>query len=189
MTNNAARYWTWTTPELKAYLGIGARHPRSPYLEGKDFSPDILSLVTPKQLVDSETHAGFIPVRMGEDGKYQTSRAVDKMLGGIPRRIIRQAEDHIRQYDRTSDLVKTYHTYRRMVILPLVTLDDIAEALHLSDGKALIKRLDRFVWAVDRYLHAVATGWPEGTDLEAEYEAIDQGNDRESPARIEGASQ
>lgn len=162
MNPNAARFWTWEIHELKAYLGIGQGQV-SHYHKGKDFSPNILAQVQPKQLVETETHDGVIPVKMDGAGYHEMARSVMGMLGGIPRRIICQAEDHIQQL--RPELVSTYHTYIRMKALPYVTNQMIAEAVGLEYDTALWKRLIAFVGAVDQYLDAVAKGWPEGCDV------------------------
>lgn len=169
MNPNAAKYWTWTILELKAYLGIGQGQV-SHYHRGKDFSPNILSQVQPKQLVETETHDGAIPVKMDGAGYHEIARPVLNMLGGIPRRIIAQAEDHIRQL--RPELVKTYHTYIAMKAQPFTTKEQIAHACGLANDSVLDKRLERFVWGVDRYLDAVAKGWPEGIDV---YEGLQSG--------------
>lgn len=163
MNTTAARFWDWTPKELDRFLGIGKDNPVSFYLAGKDFSPDILSMVQPKQLVNTETHDGVIPVNMGEDGKHVLARSVEKMLGGIPRRIFVQAEQHIQQL--RPELVSTYRTYCRMKAMPFMTMEHIAQTLGLADDSALYRRLNAFRSGVNAYLHYVAIGWPEGSDV------------------------
>jgi|GEM_PF-5435188 len=124
-TNNEARFWILepekVIPEMENFFGI-RRGQRSRYLQRKDFLPDTLSHMQPKQLVDTATHSGFIPIRMGEDGKRLIARDVEKMLGGVAWRFMHQAVEHLGQV--APDAYKTLHAV--MARLPLVTNEMIA---------------------------------------------------------------
>lgn len=161
MNPNATRYWTWTTRELEDYFGI-RQGGRSYFLDGRDFQPEILGVVQPKQLVDTQTHPGtWVPVRMGEDGKRLLSRGVEKMIGGIPHYVMKQAVEHIEQL--RPEISRTL--YRVMKRMPFETNEIIADRLGLENVSALYKRLSRAMWAVSRYLDCVAERWPEGSSV------------------------
>ena len=153
---NEARYWTLTFAELEIYFGI-RRGGRSHYLAGKDFRPDILAQVQPKQLVDTETHPGFVPVKMGEDGRRVINKTVEKMLGGIPYEVMRKALTALDQADR--DVYGSFMAVQRRS--PLTTMDDVAASRNIGIA-TLYRHLRHALDFVSWYLDNEAEGWPEG---------------------------
>lgn len=161
MASNAAdkRFWIWTFAELEVYFGI-RRGGTSHYLKRRDFHPEILGVVQPKQLVETETHPGFIPVKMGEDGKRPITRTVEKMLGGIPWEAMSKACKSLEGAD--ADVYRTFMAVQRRS--PLDTIQDVAD--RLSIGRASVYRhLREALDYVDWYLDSESAGWPEGTKV------------------------
>jgi hypothetical protein len=163
MANNAAdkRFWTWTFAELEVYFGI-RRGGTSHYLKRKDFHPEILGVVNPKQLVDTATHAGFVPIRMGEDGKRVINRQVEKMLGGIPHGVMDKAVHALEQSDRQNltDYHKSFMAVQRRS--PLDTMATVAERRNI-DVRTLYRHLRHALDYISWYLDAESEGWKEGT--------------------------
>lgn len=163
MANNAApRFILLPYEEMKgdleAYYGLRSGQ-RSHYVRRENFRPDVLSFVQPKQLVDTETHPGFVPVKMGEDGRRVMSRSVEKMLGGIDYRYMHEAVEHMGQ-------VKP-HLYRTLKALtnrmPGVTNQMIAERLGYEDPGTISDHINAITETVYDYLAWVADRWPTGS--------------------------
>ena len=160
MANNAdKRYWTWTFAELEVYFGV-RRGGASYYLKGQDFQPEILGLVQPKQLVETQTHPGFIPVKMGEDGKRPITLTVEKMLGGIPHAVMRKAVLALEGKDR--DIYRIFMAAQRRS--PLDTMDMVAEAQGVGIA-TLYRRLIKALGFIDWYLEMESAGWPDGAQV------------------------
>lgn len=160
MAENAdKRYWTWTFAELEVYFGV-RRGGTSYYLKRKDFQPEMLGIVNPKQLVDTATHAGFVPIRMGEDGKRVISRQVEKMLGGIPWAVMEKAMKGLEGAD--ADVYRTFMAVQRRS--PLDTMGAIAER-RCIDKATVYRQLRKALDYVDWYLDAESEGWVDGTQV------------------------
>lgn len=161
MASNAAdkRFWTWTFAELEVYFGI-RRGGTSYYLKRKDFQPEILGVVNPKQLVETETHPGFIPVKMGEDGKRPITRTVEKMLGGIPWEAMSKACKALEGAD--ADVYRTFMAVQRRS--PLDTLEGIAKRRNIGIA-TLYRHLRHALDFVSWYLDMESEGWPEGAEV------------------------
>lgn len=164
MANNAdKRFWTWTFAELELYFGV-RRGGTSYYLKRKDFQPEMLGIVNPKQLVDTATHAGFVPIRMGEDGKRVIAHQVEKMLGGIPWAVMDKAVKGLEQADREqkTEVYRTFMAVQRRS--PLDTLDGIAGRLNIGVA-TLYRHLRSALDFVSWYLDNESEGWPEGAEV------------------------
>jgi hypothetical protein len=164
MASNAEkRFWTWTFAELEVYFGI-RRGGVSHYLKRREFSPEILGRVQPKQLVETATHPGFVPVKMGEDGKRPITREVEQACGSIPWAAMDKAVKALEAADRehAEEAYRTFMAVQRRSYTD--TLEGIASRLDI--GIATLYRHLR--WAldfVDWYLGKEAAGWPEGTEV------------------------
>lgn len=146
MNRNTLRYITWTKDDLKEYFGI-PRGIRSQYLKRKDFRPGVLAEVKPKQLHETESHSGFIPVKM-EGGVYAQRKDVIAMLEiAIPYDVMDRAMDYLKAHDwaawRAMDV--------RMKRAPLDTAEMIAGKIFLSVS-GLYKQTDRGIDLVSQYL-------------------------------------
>jgi hypothetical protein len=165
MANNAAekRFWTWTFAELEVYFGI-RRGGTSYYLKRRDFHPEILGVVNPKQLVETQNHPGFVPVVMGEDGKRPITRTVERMLGGIPWMVMDKAVKALDASDkeRGGEVYRTFMAVQRRS--PLDTLDGIAKRLDIGVA-TLYRHLRHALDFVDWYLDKERAGWPEGAEV------------------------
>lgn len=157
------RFWTWTFAELEVYFGIrrgGTPH----YLKRKDFHPEILGVVNPKQLVDTATHPGFVPVRMGEDGKRVIARDVERMLGGIPWAVMDKAVRGL----EGADSEHGGHVYRTFMAVqhrtPMDTLEGIAKRRNIGIA-TLYRHLRHALDFVSWYLDMESEGWPEGAEV------------------------
>ncbi|MNX67405.1 hypothetical protein D3C86_985300 [compost metagenome] len=148
MKINTAEATTWSNEQLLTYLCDPKAKPYrgSNYFHGRDFSTGVLSSTSPRQLHETARHQG-VYIKL-EGGKPALREQVVEYLDGIPHAWVREALEHLREFDREAWRALDATIYRQ-------TLGDTAEALAERidcDRSAYFKRRARGVDAVSAYL-------------------------------------
>lgn len=145
--NATANRIDWTLDDLRNYFGLRLRsRQRSRYLDREPFAPAVLAMVHPKQLHETATHPGGVPVHL-EGGVPAMRREVVAMLDGVPYALMRDAVDYLRQFD--------WEAWRAVQAVmdryPLDTAEVIAKRL-FCEKSTVFKRINRSMETISSFI-------------------------------------